>query len=125
LFWDLHASLPGGTLTLETVWGNLCKIVAETFEAAATGQRVHFQTLPNAFEIFGLDFMIDTDTNVYLLEVNSYPDFKQTGDKFSGLIEGLFEGVVEVAVTPFVGLSGVGGGVDDLVKVLDIGLGSW
>jgi len=144
LFWDLHVSLPGGASALEKVWGSLCEIVGETFKAAATGQRVHFQvcappishlsgsgltnsnqTLPNAFEIFGLDFMLGADMKVYLLEVNSYPDFKQTGDELSGLIEGLIEGVVEVAVKPFFGLPGVEDGVDDLVKVLDIGLGSW
>ncbi|PWW73916.1 TTL-domain-containing protein [Tuber magnatum] len=125
LFWDMHTFLPGGTQALEQVWESLCGIVGETFEAAATGQRVHFQTLPNAFEIFGLDFMVDADMKVYLLEVNSYPDFGQTGDKLSGLIEGLFEAVAEVAVKPFIGAPGAGGGVGDLVKVLDIGLGSW
>jgi len=144
LFWDLHGSLPGGAPALEKVWESLCKIVGETFEAAATGQRVHFQvcafpypislaqgvtcsnqTLPNAFEIFGLDFMVGADMKVYLLEVNSYPDFKQTGDELSELIEGLFEGVVEVAVKPFVDPPAAGDGVDDLVKVLDIRLGTW
>ena len=29
------------------------------------------QTLPNAFEIFGVDFLVDEDVNVYLLEINS------------------------------------------------------
>lgn len=69
--------------------------------------------------------MVGADMKVYLLEVNSYPDFKQTGDELSELIEGLFEGVVEVAVKPFVDPPAAGDGVDDLVKVLDIRLGSW
>ena len=27
----------------------------------------------NTFELFGLDFMIDTDFNIYLIEVNTNP----------------------------------------------------
>lgn len=68
--------------------------------------------------------MVDADLNVSLLEVNSYPDFKQTGDELSGLIDGLFEGVVDVAVKPF--LTGVKEGTaKNMEKVLEIELGSW
>lgn len=41
-FWDLADELGGGA-ALENVWASLCTVVAETFEAAARGQRVHFQ----------------------------------------------------------------------------------
>ena len=51
LFWDLHVSLPGGAPTLEKVWGSLCEIVSATFEAAATGQRVHFQVCAPSYPI--------------------------------------------------------------------------
>jgi len=68
--------------------------------------------------------MVDADLNVSLLEVNSYPDFKQTGDKLSSLIDGLFEGVVDVAVKPF--LTGAKDcGAESMEKVLDIELGRW
>lgn len=62
------------------------------------------QTLPNAFEVFGVDFVLDADKNVSILEVNAYPDFKQTGDSLGGIIQRLFNGVVKVAVLPFFGV---------------------
>ena len=63
---------------------------------------VHFQTLPNAFEIYGVDFLVDQNLEVWLLEVNAYPDFKQTGPDHRDLVVGgLFEQVVRVAVRPF------------------------
>lgn len=68
--------------------------------------------------------MVDASLDVFLLEVNSYPDFKQTGDRLSGLIDGLFEGVVDVALKPF--FSGnTEARVENMEKVLDIELQSW
>lgn len=137
LFWELEKDILNGEKALETVWGKIKEIVGEIWEAAARGMRVHFQTIPNAFEIFGVDFLVDADKNVFLLEVNSYPDFKQTGEELSRVIDGLFEGVVGKAVKPF--FDGkqkdkvleeprtTDGEEDerDMVMVLDIDLGNW
>ncbi|KAH0604300.1 uncharacterized protein H6S33_006677 [Morchella sextelata] len=127
LFWDLAGDVAGGREALEGVWGKIQRVVGETWEAAARGQRVHFQALPNAFEVFGVDFLVDAGMGVYLLEVNAYPDFKQTGEELGGVIEGLFEGVVERAVMPFLGVGKEEGedGESEMVKVLDVELGSW
>jgi hypothetical protein len=88
---------------------------------------IHFQPLPNSFEIFGLDFMVgiegNGELNTYLLEVNAFPDFRQTGDELSGMIERLFEGVMNKAVAPFFGLNVEQEGDDEMVKVLDVDLG--
>lgn len=81
------------------------------------------QALPNAFEIFGVDFLLDElDMKPLLLElvffflawrrnqfkliteplrINGGPDFAQTGERLNDLIETLFEGTVELAVKPF------------------------
>ncbi|RPB11623.1 sure-like protein [Morchella conica CCBAS932] len=126
LFWDLADDVAGGKEALEGVWSKIQRIVGETWEAAARGQRVHFQTLPNAFEVFGVDFLVDAAMGVYLLEVNAYPDFRQTGEELGGVIDGLFEGVVERAVMPFLGVGKEEGeGESEMVKVLDVELGSW
>lgn len=83
---------------------------------------MHFQTLRNAFEVFGVDFLVSGE-GVYLLEVNAYPDFRQTGEELAGVVEGLFGGVVDVAVRGF--MDGREGEGEGMVKVLDVELGSW
>lgn len=79
-------------------------MTGEIFEAAAKGMMVHFQTLPNAFEVFGLDFLVDDLGTAWLLEINAFPDFRQTGDELSGLVAGLWEGVVDTVVASFFGV---------------------
>ncbi len=102
LFWDLPSTIPSQPSTstpFPTDWKSqiftqIQSITAATFEAAARGMSIHFQPLPNAFEIFGLDFMVgiegDGGLNAFLLEVNAFPDFRQTG----GGVEGRGWGVV-------------------------------
>jgi tubulin--tyrosine ligase len=108
-FWKLEDDVPG----LEklrgwksNVFAQICAITHEVFAAAARGMMVHFQPIPGAFEIFGLDFLVDAEGTTWLLEVNAFPDFKQTGDDLEEVIQGLFEGVVEVAIKPFFGIGG-------------------
>jgi len=66
---------------------------------------------------------------VSLLEVNSYPDFKQTGGDLGAVIEGLLEETVRVAIAPFFGTKEADEEgkpeVSEMVNVLDIGLGSF
>jgi hypothetical protein len=141
LFWDLPESIPGqppftssngktldvGKGWKDQVFSQILKTTSQAFEAAARGMSIHFQPLPNCFEIFGLDFMVgiegNGELNTYLLEVNAFPDFRQTGDELSGMIEGLFEGVVNKGVAPFFGLNVEQEGDDEMVKVLDVDLG--
>jgi tubulin--tyrosine ligase len=87
---------------------------------------IHFQPLPNAFELFGLDFMVDAEGTTWLMEVNAFPDFAQTGGELQDLVKGLMEGVVDVAIKPFFGVEEDGKrlqGDAGLVQVLDIDLG--
>ena len=137
LFWDLPAHLPSlKHCWREDVFKQICAITGEVFEAAARSMSVHFQLLPNAFEVFGVDFLVDGVGGMWLLEVNAFPDFKQTGGELRGVVRGLFEGVVEVVVKPFFGVGrgeGKGEGEEGiegegearmgLVEVLDIDLG--
>ncbi|KAG4429487.1 hypothetical protein IFR05_015025, partial [Cadophora sp. M221] len=76
-------SLPDSQLPLsqkENIFAQICATTGEVFEAAARGMSVHFQTLPNAFEVFGLDFLVDEKGTAWLLECNAFPDFRQTGE---------------------------------------------
>jgi hypothetical protein len=121
-FWDLN--LPAGQL--EAIFEQICGVTGEVFEAAARAMPIHFQTMPNAFEVFGLDFLVDASGGVWLLEVNAFPDFKQTGGDLSEVVRDFWEGVMRCAVAPFFG---VGGGLRDgqkdtgmvLVREVDLG----
>jgi tubulin--tyrosine ligase len=119
-FWDLPLS---PTLKAE-VFKQICETTGEIFEAAAKGMMVHFQTVPNAFEVFGLDFLVDEQGVPWLLEVNAFPDFRQTGEDLKALVGGLWEGIVELAVGPFFGIETVEQENQEkmvLVKRLDLG----
>ena len=73
------------------------------------------QVVGNAFEIFGIDFLLSEPATlslhgtpnqkakiqVHLLEINACPDFKQTGDRLQSVIQRLFEDVLKLAVKPF------------------------
>lgn len=105
-FWDLPDTLGvgsegGAAITKDSIFAQICDVTGAAFEAAARGMMMHFQPLPNAFEVFGLDFLVDARGGAWLLEANSFPDFRQTGDDLRGVVAGLWEGVVRLAVVPF------------------------
>jgi tubulin--tyrosine ligase len=108
----------------EKVFSQICDVTGEVFEAASREQMVHFQTLPNAFEVFGVDFLVDEQFNVWLLELNAYPDFKQTGQGLQDkVVGGLMQEVARVAIAPFFDRSGRSSGSDRMVLVRSIELG--
>lgn len=121
-FWGLEeeqGGLPGSWR--EDVFEQICETTGEVFEAAARGMGVHFQPVPNAFEVFGVDFLVDEKGTPWLLEVNAFPDFRQTGEELGGVIGGLWEGVVDVAVGPFFGGGERENGDMVLVRSVDLG----
>ncbi|KAF9889121.1 hypothetical protein FE257_007610 [Aspergillus nanangensis] len=125
-FWQLDSHVPGLSHDWkEKVFDQICAVTGEAFEAAARGMMVHFQTLPNAFELFGLDFLVDKNGTAWLLEMNAYPDFGQTGEDLKEVVVGrLFEETVDVAVKPFFNLGNDAvNGTDSLKLVADLDLG--
>ncbi|CCD22930.1 putative tubulin tyrosine ligase NDAI_0A07760 [Naumovozyma dairenensis CBS 421] len=77
------------------------EITHDLFLAAINANRLNFQPLKNAFETYGVDFLVDSNYNVKLLEINAYPDFKQTGQELKGLIDELFDNIVSKCIYPF------------------------
>jgi len=119
-FWS--DALPLEKTKKEDIFKQICGITGEIFEAAAKGMMVHFQTLPNAFEVFGVDFLVDDAGTAWMLEINAFPDFKQTGSELSGIVEGLWNEVVREAVGGFFG-ERERKGSDELVLVRTVELG--
>ena len=107
----------------ESVFHQICKVIGETFRAAALTAVTDFQPIPNAFEIFGVDFLIDADEKAWLLEFNAFPDFRQTGDMLRDTVIGnLMKGVVNLAIAGFFKI-GPPKLADGMVEVVHVDLG--
>lgn len=140
----LLSSLPLPEETHAEIQTQICMATAEVFRAALT-HPINFQPLPQAFEIFGLDFLVESQSsssiihadqspikpgvNVQLLEVNAFPDFAQTGEHLKDtVVQGLFEEVFRRVVAPHFGTTlkstvGTVSSMPRLVKVLDADMG--
>lgn len=69
LFWDLeHHGV--NKKDLDDIFLKMQSILKDVFDAC-TSEMTTFQALPNAFELFGIDYLIDQDKNVYFLEANA------------------------------------------------------
>lgn len=135
-FWDLDEEGLKPDMA-QSVFAQICEVTGELFEAAARTMMVHFQPREGAFEVYGLDFLVDAGGTAWLLEVNAFPDFKQTGEGLAGVVSGFWEGVVRTAVVPWVmgeeggaAAGGDGGGAaggeegkEDMVLVREVDLG--
>lgn len=121
-------------------WTQIAAATAELFLAAARTQSTHFQPLPNAFEVFGLDWLLDAHGHAWLLEVNAFPDFAQSGSDADGtggkaVVRGVWNAVIGLVVGRFFGNGDGGGGDGDgdgmegerwgMKRVLDVDLGKW
>lgn len=127
-FWKLESPVTLPRDWKEAVFDQICAATGTLFEAAAREQMIHFQTLENSFEIFGVDWMVDDEDTAWLLEVNAFPDFKQSGEGLKDVVTGLWEGVVGIAVKGFFGPSAEKTEESEeeqfgMRKVLDVDLG--
>ncbi|KAJ1978739.1 tubulin--tyrosine ligase [Dimargaris xerosporica] len=80
---------------LTSLFSQIKVVLSDLFDAV-TSEVTTFQARNNCFELFGFDFMVDSRLGIHLLEANAFPDFKQTGKQFRGIVEGLFEATVDV-----------------------------
>ncbi|KAI9319270.1 tubulin-tyrosine ligase family-domain-containing protein [Dichotomocladium elegans] len=69
LFWEL-AEAGVSQVDLDAIFVKMQHILADVFDACSS-EMTTFQAIPNAFELFGVDFLIDEDMNVYFLEANA------------------------------------------------------
>ena len=110
-FWDLEYQKK------DVIFDQVKEITADLFKAAVNVDRMNFQPLDNAIEIYGIDFLVANDNQVSLLEVNAYPDFKQTGRELKTIIDTLFEQTLTTLVGPLISQTG-GGTLTKLILVL-------
>lgn len=56
--------------------------------------------LNNTFEVFGLDFMIDANFKVYLIEINTNPDIEYSCKLLANIIPNMLQNTLRIAVDP-------------------------
>ncbi len=64
---------------VKDIRGKIHAITKDLFSAFENEYSI-FCPMSNCYELYGLDFMVDNNLEVSLLEVNPGPDFKQTGE---------------------------------------------
>lgn len=74
-------------------------IIGDLF-AAFENEYTIFAPMSNCFELYGLDFMVDSEMKVSLLEVNPGPDVKQTGDRLRSVIVNLWDQILTLVTNP-------------------------
>eukprot|EP00927_Polykrikos_kofoidii_P077676 TRINITY_DN74593_c0_g1_i1.p1 TRINITY_DN74593_c0_g1~~TRINITY_DN74593_c0_g1_i1.p1 ORF type:complete len:401 (+),score=46.24 TRINITY_DN74593_c0_g1_i1:214-1416(+) len=63
------------------VFDSICRILGETLSRVRACDRRQFFSLPNCWELFGADFLLEAGTNrVLLLELNPSPSMSMYGD---------------------------------------------
>ena len=107
-FWDLPEHIPGQINRCgswqDSAFEDIKAVTRDLFEAAVA-QPTNFQPLPNAFEIFGIDWLVDASGNPWLLEVNAFPDFGQTGTHLKETINGLWTETMGLVSKEFFGIN--------------------
>ncbi|KAI9445132.1 TTL-domain-containing protein [Lactarius indigo] len=92
---------------LENTQDQMAEALSETFKAAIQSP-IHFQPVANAFELYGVDFLVEHTSSsplqfqVKLLEINAEPAIELTGPRLTWILEDLFKAMARVCVDPFV-----------------------
>ncbi|KAH8987149.1 TTL-domain-containing protein [Lactarius deliciosus] len=92
---------------IENIQDQMAHTLSETFKAAIQSP-IHFQPVANAFELYGVDFLVEHTSSsplqlqVKLLEINAEPAIELTGPRLTWILEDLFKAMARVCVDPFV-----------------------
>lgn len=88
-----------------SIFESVKQITGQLFKAATSVDKINFQPISNALEFYGVDFLVNSDFSVKLLEVNAYPDFKQTGASLKSVIDKLMKSIAILSANHFFGLN--------------------
>lgn len=97
-FWQLEGLAANDK---SSIFENVKQITGQLFRAATSVDKINFQPMSNALEFYGVDFLVNSDFSVKLLEVNAYPDFKQTGEGLKGVIDKLMRSIAILSAKRF------------------------
>lgn len=75
------------------------EIVTMTFQAV--NGKLNPYKEKHTFELYGFDFMVDANFNVWLIEVNTNPYLGCSSSLLRGIFTGMLEGAVQICVDPY------------------------
>lgn len=96
-FWEMEGLDVGEK---EGIYHQVCQVTGDLFRAATSVDKVNFQPVENAVEVYGVDMLVTDGLHVTLLEVNGYPDFKQSGEPLKRVVQGLLSATAKEAIAP-------------------------
>ncbi|TIC03026.1 TTL-domain-containing protein [Wallemia mellicola] len=94
------------------------KVIGQAVKGAVESGSVHFQPIPNAFEIYGVDLLVTETNEVKLLEFNGCPDFGQTGDRLAWIVDNVVDASFEKGILELLGKNNISNTVKT-IKCLD------
>ena len=83
------------------VYPQIKQCVSELFSAASKRMLNPKENLPGTFELMGLDFMLDDESHVQLIEVNTSPALFRKGAHLKELLPQVMEEVLQKALDPW------------------------
>ena len=96
----IEAGHAGGQNAKENIFRQMVTITKGVFSSVESSRKKLF-TLPECFELYGFDFMVSDDMNVWVLEVNASPDISLYEEHYRHLAKGLVDDIVALAVDPY------------------------
>lgn len=72
------------------------EIVRKTF--AAVRKTIDPSKRKHTFELFGYDFMVDVDENLFLIEVNTNPSLEESSELLKVLVPRMIEDMLKLTV---------------------------
>jgi hypothetical protein len=81
----------------QSIISSMKEIIHDLF-AAYENEYSIFTPMSHCYELYGLDFIINENFELSFLEANPGPDFQQTGNRLSLIIEDLFEELTRLLI---------------------------
>ena len=95
----LDHAFPSKKISFKKVlWPQITRLVTDSFYA--TFSKIDPHRRQNSFEIFGYDFMIDTDFKVFIIECNTNPSLELSCPLMARIIPAMLDNVFRVVVDP-------------------------
>jgi len=92
----LNSSSKTNYIKVKDIYNKIADIVKITFKCVK--DTINTQNRKHSFEIFGFDFIVDKDVNVFLLEVNTNPGLELSSPLITKLVPRMIDDALRLSV---------------------------